>query len=369
MPRPALFAPLALGPVEVPNRIAVAPMCQYSATDGCAGDWHLQHWCTLGMSGAGLVMVEATGVERRGRITHGCLGLYSDDCEASIARALAAARRVAGPAKFGIQLAHAGRKASAQRPWEGGRALPAHEDPWPTVSASPLPFDAGWHVPGPLDEAGLARVVGAFTSAARRAVRIGFDVIELHSAHGYLLHQFLSPLSNRRDDEYGGALANRLRFPLRVLAAVREAVPAGTALGMRISATDWLAGGWTVDDSVACLAAAKDVGLDYVCVSSAGLQAKADIPLGPGYQVPAAERIRRETGLVTRAVGLITSPRQAEAIVAEGRADQVAFARAFLDDPRWGWHAADALGAEAVSPAQYASVRLASWRSARDASR
>jgi 2,4-dienoyl-CoA reductase-like NADH-dependent reductase (Old Yellow Enzyme family) len=321
------------------------------------------------MCGAGLVMVEATGVERRGRITHGCLGLYSDDCEASIARALAAARRVAGPAKFGIQLAHAGRKASSQRPWEGGRALPANEDPWPTVSASALPFDAGWHVPGPLDEAGLARVVEAFTSAARRAVRIGFDVIEMHSAHGYLLHQFLSPLSNRREDECGGSLANRLRFPLRVLAAVREAVPAGTALGMRISATDWLAGGWTVDDSVAYLTAAKDVGLDYVCVSSAGLVAKADIPLGPGYQVPAAERIRRETGLVTRAVGLINSPQQAEAIVAGGRADQVALARAFLDDPRWGWHAADALGGEVKSPPQFAAARLAAWRSARDASR
>ena len=369
MSRPALFAPLALGPVEVPNRIVVAPMCQYSAADGCAGDWHLQHWCTLAMSGAGLVMVEATGVERRGRITHGCLGLYGDDCEASIARALAAARRVAGPAKFGIQLAHAGRKASTRRPWEGGGTLAAHEDPWPTVSASALPFDAGWHVPEALDEAGLARVVEAFAAAARRAVRIGFDVVELHSAHGYLLHQFLSPLSNRREDDCGGALANRLRFPLRVLAAVREAVPAATALGMRISATDWVAGGWTVDDSVGYLAAARDIGLDYVCVSSAGLVAKADIPLGPGYQVPIAERIRRETGLVTRAVGLITSPRQAEAIVGEGRADQVALARAFLDDPRWGWHAADALGAEVKSPPQFAAARLASWRSARDASR
>ncbi len=369
MTRPALFAPLALGPVELPNRIAVAPMCQYSAADGCAGDWHLQHWCTLGMSGAGLVMVEASGVERRGRITHGCLGLYSDDCEASIARALAVARRVAGPAKFGIQLAHAGRKASSQLPWDGGGALPAHQDSWPTVSASVLPFDAGWHLPQALDADGLAHVVDAFAAAAHRAVRIGFDVIELHSAHGYLLHQFLSPLSNRRDDDYGGPLANRMRFPLRVLAAVREAVPAGTALGMRISATDWVEGGWNEHDSISLLSAAKGLGLDYVCVSSAGITARADIPLGPGYQVPAAERIRRETGLLTRAVGLITSPRQAEAIVAEGRADQVALARAFLDDPRWGWHAADALGAEVTYPPQYARARLASWRAARDGSR
>jgi len=365
----ALFSPLALGPVELPNRVAVAPMCQYSAADGCAGDWHLQHWCSLAMSGAGLVMVEATGVERRGRITHGCLGLYSDDCEASIGRTLAAARRVAGPAKFGIQLAHAGRKASTQRPWEGGGTLRVDQDPWPTVSASALPFASDWHVPAALDEAGMGRVAEAFAAAARRAVRLGFEVLELHSAHGYLLHQFLSPLANRRDDDCGGLLGNRMRFPLRVLEAVRAVVPAGTALGMRISATDWVEGGWTVEDSIAYLGAARTVGLDYVCVSSAGVSAKAEIPLGPGYQVAAAERIRRATGLVTRAVGLITSPRQAEAIVAEGRADQIALARAFLDDPRWGWHAADALGAEVASPPQFARARLASWRAARDATR
>jgi len=369
MRQPTLFSPLAIGPATLANRIAVAPMCQYSAADGCALDWHLAHWCTLAMSGAGLVMVEATGVERHGRITHGCLGLYSDDCEATIARALAAARRVAGPAKFGIQLAHAGRKASSQRPWEGGGPLRPDEDRWPTVSASSLPFDDGWHVPAAMDEAGMGRVVDAFVAAARRAARIGFDVVELHSAHGYLLHQFLSPLSNRRSDDCGGSLANRMRFPLRVLGAVRAAVPAGTALGMRISATDWVAGGWNVEESIEYLQAARAAGLDYVCVSSAGLTAKADIPLGPGYQVAAAERIRQATGLVTRAVGLITSPRQADAIVAEGRADQVALARAFLDDPRWGWHAADALGAEVASPPQFARARLSSWRAACEAAR
>ncbi len=369
MNHPALFSPLALGPVEVPNRIAVAPMCQYSAMDGCAGDWHLQHWSTLALSGAGLVMVEASGVERRGRITHGCLGLYSDDCEGTIARTLAAVRRMAGPVKFGIQLAHAGRKASAQRPWEGGGPLRAYEDPWPTVSASALPFDAGWHEPQALDEAGLAQVTQAFVDAARRAVRIGFEIVEVHAAHGYLLHQFLSPLANRRADECGGSLANRTRFPLQVLAAVRAAVPAGTALGVRISATDWVAGGWTVEDSIEFLAAARRLGLDYVCVSSAGLTARADIPLGPGYQVEIAGRIRRATGLVTRAVGLITSPAQAEAIVRDGSADQVALARAFLDDPRWGWHAADALGVEAWAPPPYARARLASWRQSRDSMR
>ena len=368
MTHATLFSPLAIGPITVPNRITVAPMCQYSAADGCAGDWHLQHLPSLAMSGAGLVMVEATGVERRGRITHGCLGLYSDDCEAALARALAAARRVAGPAKFGIQLAHAGRKASSQVPWEGGHALRGDQDPWPTVSASAIAFDAGWHVPQALDEDGMDRVTDAFVHAARRAVRLGFEVIELHSAHGYLLHQFLSPLSNQRDDAYGGPLANRLRFPLQVLEAVRAEVPSSTVLGMRISATDWVEGGWDVDDSIEYVGAAQSIGIDYVCVSSAGLMAQARVPIGPGYQVPAAARIRAATGVVTRAVGLITSALQANAIVAEGQADQVALARALLDDPRWGWHAADALSAEVHCPPQYARARPGSWRAVRDRS-
>lgn len=366
MTHPTLFDSLALGPVIVPNRIAVSPMCQYSAADGCAGDWHLQHLPSLAMSGAGLVMVEATGVERRGRITHGCLGLYSDDCEAALARALAAARRVAGPAKFGIQLAHAGRKASAQLPWEGGQALANDEDPWPTDSASALAFDEGWHVPEALDEDGMARVTDAFVHAARRAVRLGFEVIELHSAHGYLLHQFLSPLSNLRDDGYGGPLANRMRFPLEVLEAVCAVVPPTTVLGMRISATDWVEGGWSVGDSIDYVRAAQAIGIDYACVSSGGVVAQAQVPIGPGYQVPAAARIRAATGLVTRAVGLITSARQANTIIAEGQADQVALARALLDDPRWGWHAADELGAEVHCPPQYARARPASWRAVRD---
>ena len=366
MTEPNLFSPLTIGPVALPNRIAVAPMCQYSAADGCAGDWHLQHLPSLAMSGAGLVMVEATGVERRGRITHGCLGLYSDDCEAALSRALAAARRMAGPAKFGIQLAHAGRKASTQLPWEGGQCLRADQDPWPTISASALAFDDGWHVPEALDEDGMDRVTDAFVHAARRALRLGFEVIELHSAHGYLLHQFLLPLSNLRDDAYGGPLASRMQFPLRVLEAVRAAVPRSTALGMRISATDWVDGGWTVDESIEYVREAQAIGIDYVCVSSAGNSARARVPIGPGYQVPAAVRIRAETGVVTRAVGLITSARQANTIIADGQADQVALARAILDDPRWGWHAADALGAEVHCPPQYARARPGSWRSVRD---
>jgi len=368
MTQATLFSPLAIGPITLPNRIAVAPMCQYSAADGGAGDWHLQHLPSLAISGAGLVMVEATGVERRGRITHGCLGLYSDDCEAALARTLAAARRVAGPAKFGIQLAHAGRKASSQVPWEGGQALRGDQDPWPTVSASAIAFDAGWHVPHALDEDGMDRVTDAFVHAARRAVRLGFEVIELHSAHGYLLHQFLSPLSNQRDDAYGGTLANRMRFPLQVIEAVRAVVPSSTVLGMRISATDWVEGGWDVDDSIEYVGESQAIGIDYVCVSSAGLTAQARVPIGPGYQVPAAARIRAATGVVTRAVGLITSAMQANAIIAEGQADQVALARALLDDPRWGWHAADALAAEVHCPPQYARARPESWRAVRDRS-
>ena len=356
MTHPTLFDSLALGPVILPNRLAVAPMCQYSAADGCAGEWHLQHLPSLAMSGAGLVMVEATGVERRGRITHGCLGLYSDDCEAALARALSAARRVAGPARFGIQLAHAGRKASSQLPWEGGRALRNDEDPWPADSASALAFDDGWHVPEALDEDGMARVTDAFVHAARRAVRLGFEVIELHSAHGYLLHQFLSPLSNQRDDGYGGPLANRMRFPLEVFEAVRQAFRADRPVWVRLSATDWVPGGWDVEDSVAFGLALKARGCAALHVSSAGVSPRQQIPLGPGYQVPLAQRLKQACGLPTMAVGLITEPAQAEAILAEGQADAVALARGLLYNPRWPWHAAAALGASVDAPHQY-------WRS------
>ena len=358
----ALFSPLALGPITLPNRIVVAPMCQYSADDGCASDWHLQHWMTLAMSGAALVVVEATGVERRGRITHGCLGLYSDANERAIARALAAARAVALPGtRFGIQLAHAGRKASAQRPWEGGRSLGPDQDPWPTVAPSAVPFDAGWHTPEALDEAGLERVKTAFVAAARRAVRLGFDAIELHMAHGYLLHSFLSPLSNKRDDRWGGDAERRRAFPLAVATAVREVVPAGIALGARVSASEWVEGGFEVGEAAVLAAELKALGFDFICASSGGNAAHARIPVGPGYQVPLAREIRQKSGLVTRAVGMIVDPHQAEEIVARGDADQVALARAVLDDPRWGWHAAEALGAELILPPQYARAGVKTW--------
>ena len=357
-----LFAPLALGPIQIPNRIAVAPMCQYSADDGSATDWHLQHLMQLAISRAGLVVVEATAVERLGRITHGCLGLYSDANEAALGRVLYAARRVAAPGtRFGIQIGHAGRKASCQRPWEGGRPLARGEDPWPVVAPSAIPFTDNGPAPEALDEAGLARVVEAFRQAAARAVRLGFDAVELHVAHGYLLHEFLSPLCNKRNDAYGGSPEKHMAFPLAVARAVRAAVPGTTALGARITGTDWADGGLTPDDAVAFAAALKAAGLDFVCVSGGGAVPHVKIPLGPGYQVPMAAKVKAGTGLVTRAVGLIADPEQAEAIIASGQADFVALARAFLDDPRWVWHAAERLGVEINYPPQYARVSAATW--------
>jgi 2,4-dienoyl-CoA reductase-like NADH-dependent reductase (Old Yellow Enzyme family) len=361
-----LFSPLDLGSVRLPNRIAVSPMCQYSANDGCMSDWHLQHLMTMAMSGAGLVVVEATAVERIGRITHGDTGLYTDDNERAMARVLAAARAVALPGtRFGIQLAHAGRKASARRPWEGGTALPPDEDPWQTVAPSPIPLDEGWHTPAELDEAGIERVRRAFAEAALRAVRLGFEVIELHMAHGYLLHAFQSPISNRRSDRWGGDRDGRMAFPLAVARAVREAVPAEVAVGARITGTDWVEGGLQAEDAVALAAALKNVGFTHVCVSSGGVAPRARIPIGPGYQVPFAARVKAETGIVTRSVGLIADPHQAEEIVARGQADFVALARAMLDNPRWGWHAAEALGADCARPPQYERAKPAVWPGAR----
>jgi 2,4-dienoyl-CoA reductase-like NADH-dependent reductase (Old Yellow Enzyme family) len=325
---------------------------------------------TMAMSGAGLVMVEATAVERIGRITHGDTGLYSDENERAMARVLAAARAVALPGtRIGIQLAHAGRKASARRPWEGGTALPPDEDPWQTVAASPIPFGEGWHVPAELDEAGIERIRLAFAAAARRAVRLGFDVIELHLAHGYLCHTFQSPLSNQRTDRWGGDRSGRLSFALALARAVREAVPGEVALGARITGTDWLEGGLQVEDAVALAAGLKAAGFTHVCVSSGGLVPKARIAIGPGYQVPFAARVKAETGITTRAVGLIADPHQANEIIRTGQADFVALARAMLDNPRWGWHAAEALGVEMPRPPQYERAKPAVWPGAQIARR
>jgi len=340
----SLFRPITLDGLTFPNRIAVAPMCQYSADDGSATDWHVQQWMSYAMSGAGMVTVEMTDVERRGRISHGCLGLYSDDNEAAAKRALDAARRVAQPGtKFGTQLAHAGRKASCQRPWEGGGPLKPDQDPWQTVSASAVAYDEGWHTPRALSEDEILHVVGRFAEAARRAQRAGFDFIELHAAHGYLIFQFLSPLSNRRTDRWGGRLENRMRFAVEIARAVKKAAP-GLMLGARLSVTDWVEGGFDVADAIEVAKALKAERVAYICASSGGNSPRQKLPSGPGYQVHLAQAVREGADIPTRAVGLITEPRLAEAIVAEGRADMVALARAFLADPRWGWRAAAAFG-------------------------
>ena len=356
-----LFSPYRLAGVELANRIAVSPMCQYSADDGSANDWHQMHYGMMAHCGAALVMVEATHVTRHGRITHGCLGLYSDDNEAALARVLAASRRIGGDTKWGIQLAHSGRKGSALRPWEGAAALKADGDPWETIAASAIPFGDNWHTPREATEADMESVRAAFVAATRRALRLGFQVIELHMAHGYLLHGFISPVSNKRTDQYGGAMENRLRFPMSVVKAVRAAVPKEVALGARITGSDWRPEGLTPDDAVTVAKALKAEGLDYVCVSSGGVTADTRNPTTPGYNVPLAEKVKKEAGIATRTVGLILEPAQAEAIVANGQADQVALGRGFLDDPHWAWHAAKKLGGEVARPPQYARSGPKLW--------
>jgi 2,4-dienoyl-CoA reductase-like NADH-dependent reductase (Old Yellow Enzyme family) len=348
-----LFTPYALGPLALANRIVVAPMCQYSAEDGSATDWHLAHLGHLALSSAGLLMIEATAVEAIGRITLSCLGLYSDDNERALARVLAHVRRHA-PIRVAIQLAHAGRKGSSEVPWRGGQLIPLERGGWTPVAPSPLPHATGEAPPLALDDAGLQRVKQAFVDAARRAQRLQLDAIELHSAHGYLLHQFLSPLSNQRSDRYGGSLPARMRFPLEVFDAVRAAVPASMPVGVRVSATDWVDGGWDVEQCVAYGRALRERGCGWLHVSSGGVSPKQRIAAAPGYQVPFAERLKREVGLSTIAVGLITEPEQAEAIIAMGQADLVALARAMLFNPRWPWHAAMQLGAQVTAPPQYA---------------
>jgi 2,4-dienoyl-CoA reductase-like NADH-dependent reductase (Old Yellow Enzyme family) len=317
----------------------------------------------LAMSGAGLVTVEATGVERRGRITHGCVGLYSDHNEAAMTRVIDAARAVALPGtKFAIQLAHAGRKASCDLPWKGGRPLTAEQDAWTTVAPSATPFAADWHTPQALDEAGMARMREAFAQAARRAARIGYDAIELHMAHGYLMHEFCSPLSNRRADDFGGSRDNRLRFPLSVARAVAAALPPHMAWGARITGKDWVQGGWDVDDAIALAAALEEAGASFVCVSSGGNAPDARIPVGLGYQTHLATAVKRAVSLKVRAVGMIVTPQQADDLVAKGEADWVAIGRAMLDDPRWGWRAAEALGVEIARPPQYLRAAPKVWK-------
>ena len=353
---PHLFQPLQLGALTLANRIAIAPMCQYSATEGTPGDWHMIHLGSLALSGAGLLIIEATAVEAQGRITAGDLGLYSDANEAGLARVVDA-MRTHSPIKLAIQLGHAGRKASSRAPWDGGAQVRSDAPGgWPTVSASAVPHAPAEEPPAALDMDGLRRVRQAFADAARRAARLGLDGIEIHGAHGYLLHQFLSPLANFRTDAYGGSLDNRMRFPIEVFDAVREAFPADKPVWMRISATDWVPGGWDIEGTVALSHALKARGCAAIHVTTGGVSPLQAIQLAPGYQVPYAQRVKAEVGLPTMAVGLITEPEQAEAIIADGEADAVSLARAILYDPRWPWHAAAKLGAQVAAPPQ-------SWRS------
>ena len=351
----SLFSPLRLRDVTFRNRIFVSPMCMYSADEGVPNDWHLVHLGSRAVGGAALVMAEATGVSPEGRISPGDTGLWNDAQASAFARITDfVAARGAVP---GIQLAHAGRKGSTGVPWNGGRPLTANEGAWTTPGPSAIPFDEGFPPPREMTAADLDTVLGAFVGATRRAIDAGFQVVEVHAAHGYLLHEFLSPLSNRRTDDFGGPLENRMRFPLRVVGAVREAFPAGRPVFVRISATDWADGGWDLAQSIVFSRCLKELGVDLVDCSSGGNVANAKIPVGPGYQVAFAEAIRREADIATAAVGMITEPRQAEEILTAGRADAIVMARAFLRDPYWPQRAARELGADAEWPIQYGRAK------------
>src|ERR1035438_9857947 len=328
LPTAHLMAPLKIREIALRNRIAVSPMCQYSSEDGFANDWHLVHLGSRAVGGDGLVCMEASSDRGRGRISPSDLGIWSDGHVEFLGRITRFLHSQGAAAA--IQLAHAGRKGSTRRPWEGGGGLlPEAEGGWQCVAPSAVPFRAEDPAPKALSKTEIHALADSFRDAAERALRAGFDVVEIHGAHGYLIHQFLSPLSNRRADEYGGTLDNRLRFALEVTAAVRTVWPARLPLFFRVSATDWVPGGWTADDSVELARRLRALGVDLVDCSSGGNAADVRIPLGPGYQVPFAERIRRETGVLTGAVGMITTPRQAEEIVRSGQADLVLLAREF----------------------------------------
>ena len=348
-----LFSPLEVGNLKLANRIVIAPMCQYSAEDGCMTDWHTIHLGHLALSGAALLTIEATGVTPEGRISYGDTGLWSDETEVAMSKVLESVRRWSDM-PIAIQLGHAGRKASTDKPWFGGAQIaPGQENGWQTVAPSPIPFAEGENPPQELDRAGLDRVRRAFADAAVRAARLDLAAVQIHAAHGYLLHQFLSPLSNRRTDEYGGSLGNRMRFPLEVFDAVRAAFPADRSVTVRLSATDWVEGGWDIEQSIEFSKALKARGCAAIHVSSGGLHPAQKIPVGPSYQVPLARAIKQAVDIPVVAVGMITEFEQAEAIIGTGDADLVALARGILFDPRWPWHAAAELGGKVKAPPQY----------------
>lgn len=353
MGKPALFESMLIRGLELANRIVIAPMCQYSAEDGCMNDWHLIHLGHLAMSGAALLTIEATAVLPEGRITYADVGLWNDETEAAMGRTLESIRRWSDM-PIAIQLNHAGRKGSTEVPWKGGTKFPP-EDPlgWQTLAPSPIPYLDNQVPPAALDRSGLQAVREAFAKSAARAGALGIELIQLHMAHGYLLHQFLSPLSNQRTDEYGGSFEGRIQFPLEVYDAVRAAFPPERPVSVRVSATDWVEGGWSIEETVAFAEMLDQRGCDAIHVSSGGLHPAQDIPIRPSYQVPLARAVKAAVEMPVIAVGLITGFEQAEAIVATGDADMVALARTILYDPRWPWHAAAHLGAQVRAPEQY----------------
>ncbi len=347
-----LFSPITLGQTTLRNRVVVAPMCQYSALEGDATAWHIMHLGSMAMSGADLVILEATAVEANGRITPGCLGLWSDSNEKALATVLKSVREHSN-AKLFIQLAHAGRKAASARPWEGGQQLPEAATTWPTSAPSAIAHNEHEIAPQALDTAGINRVKQAFVDSAIRAKRLGLDGIELHAAHGYLLHQFLSPIANQRTDEYGGSLENRMRMVLETFQAIRQAIGPDMTLGVRVSACDWVPEGWSLEQTIELAKQLKSLGCDFIDVSSGGVSGAQQIKLEPGYQVPLAREIKKAVAMPTMAVGLITEPSHAQEILSSGSADMIALARGILYDPRWGWHAAAELGATVDAPPQY----------------
>ena len=348
----ALFTPVRLGPLTLPNRIMVSPMCQYSAVEGLPVDWHLIHLGSLAISGAGLLCVEATAVRPEGRITPGCLGLYSDGHQAGLHRVVQAVRSVSS-IPLAIQLSHAGRKASSRAPWEGGTLIAPGQGGWEPLAPSALPQRPDEPPPRAMTTRDIADVIESFAQAAERARELGFDAIELHMAHGYLLHQFMSPLANARDDAYGGSLDNRLRLPLQVFDAVAQAAGPGIAVGVRLSATDWVEGGWDIAQTIEMGKRLQARGCAFLDISSGGVSYQQKIPLGPGYQVAFAERIRREAEIATGAVGLITDAVQADTIVRSGQADVILLAREYLRNPYFTLEAAHELGREVEWPVQY----------------
>ena len=359
---PKLFQPLAIGNLRLRNRIIIAPMCQYSAVDGCMTDWHLIHLGHLALSGAALLTIEATAVVPEGRISWADVGLYDDATEAAIGRTLESIRRWSDM-PIAIQLAHAGRKASTEVPWKGGAQIaPSNPHGWRTEAPSAIPFEDAQVAPTELSRDRMTEIRDAFVESAKRAARLDINAVQLHGAHGYLLHEFLSPLSNRRTDEYGGSLENRMRFPLEIFDAVRDAFPSERPVTMRVSGTDWVEGGWDIEQTAAFAQALETRGCSAIHVSSGGLHPAQAIPVGPGYQVPLARAVKAATSMPVIAVGLITDYDQAESIVGTGDADIIALARGILYDPRWPWHAAAHLGANVKAPPQYLRSQPARFR-------